>query len=364
MPIFKDGWLGLILLHTVWLIITELVYNFFLVFWRALHSQWKFTDLLYSRIFFIILSNSVLPVYKVKVFPTIGKIKYHEKHKSRFGFTSCNIVVLLSHLCRGEHVVAHMRPSVVVEVDDVFSDTPCIFKVLGPLHVVEPFFLYNAVDSFCNGIISWFVVLCHAYGRMDFFQAGYIRIAAVLRSAVGMMRQKRKIHSSSLFYGRIKGRKSVYCLKAVRKFPADNFMSEGVGYQMEVNDTFLRIYICNVGHPKLSWPCRNHTFRDILILEVVVVRVSRVSAAWWLQHEVTLVHEPVKPVASNHQVGIYLPQHIQQLLCSYAWRVGTNVVDCLDYGLFLEDALVTLGLAYGIIAFSGLAKQSAQQLDG
>lgn len=76
------------------------------------------------------------------------------------------------------------------------------------------------------------------------------------------------------------------------------------------------------------------------------------------------MHELVKPVAPNHQVGIYIPQHIQQLLCSYAWGVGTNVVDCLDYGLFLEDALVTLGLAYGIIAFSGLAKQSAQQPDG
>ena len=172
-----------------------------------------------------------------------------------------------------------MRSSVVIEVDDVFNETSCIFKVLGSLHVVEPFFLYNAVDSFCDGIISWFVVLSHAYGRMDFFQAGYIRVAAVLRAAVGVMRQKSKIHSSSLFYGRIKGRKSVHSLQAVRKIPADNFMSEGVGYQMEVDDTFLRIYICNVGHPKLPWPCRNHTFRDILILEVVVVRVSRVSAA-------------------------------------------------------------------------------------
>lgn len=161
----------------------------------------------------------------------------------------CNVVRLQPHLCGREHFVAHVWPFVIVEVNDASNDTSCILKVLWPFHVIEPFFLYNAVDSFRNGIVCRLVVFSHAYGCLNLIKAGYVSVAAVLRATVGMMRQKRKIHSCSLFYGHIKGGKRMYGLKAVGKFPANNLMGVGIGYQVKVNDTILRVYICNVSHP-------------------------------------------------------------------------------------------------------------------
>lgn len=45
----------------------------------------------------------------------------------------------------GEHVVAHVWPSVVVEVYNVYNDTRCLTEVGGVFRVIEPFGLEDAV---------------------------------------------------------------------------------------------------------------------------------------------------------------------------------------------------------------------------
>ena len=45
----------------------------------------------------------------------------------------------------GEHVVAHMWLSVVVEVYNVYNDTRCLTEVGGVFRVIEPFGLEDAV---------------------------------------------------------------------------------------------------------------------------------------------------------------------------------------------------------------------------
>lgn len=55
------------------------------------------------------------------------------------------------------------------------------------------------------------------------------------------------------------------------------------------------------------------------------------------------MHQLVKLVSPDHQVRIYIHQHVQKFLGSYTWSVGTNVLDCLDNGLLMENSLVALG---------------------
>ena len=76
------------------------------------------------------------------------------------------------------------------------------------------------------------------------------------------------------------------------------------------------------------------------------------------------MHQLVKLVSPDHQVRIYICQHVQQLQYSYARSFGTDILDGFDDGVLFKRALAALGFAHGVIAFSGLAKQAAQQPDG
>lgn len=76
-----------------------------------------------------------------------------------------------------------------------------------------------------------------------------------------------------------------------------------------------------------------------------------------------LVHQLVEPVAAYHQLRVNVLKHVQQLLYSHVRSLGADVIHCLDDSVLFEGPLGTLGLAHGVIAFSGFAKQSTQQSD-
>ena len=60
------------------------------------------------------------------------------------------------------HLVAdaHVRTSVVIEVDEAFDDTVGVLKAVEALPV-DTFHLYFPIDRLCDGIVCWFVVLSH-----------------------------------------------------------------------------------------------------------------------------------------------------------------------------------------------------------
>ena len=83
-----------------------------------------------------------------------------------------------------DSVVAHERPSVVVEVYNVCNDTRCLTKVGGVFRVIEPFGREDAVHSFCDGVVCGLVVFGHADGRMDLVEPRDVDIVAILRATV------------------------------------------------------------------------------------------------------------------------------------------------------------------------------------
>lgn len=67
----------------------------------------------------------------------------------------------------GEHIVAHVRPSVVVEVYDACNDARRLTEVGGAFRVIDPFGLENAVHSFCDSVVRGLVVFGHTDSRVD-----------------------------------------------------------------------------------------------------------------------------------------------------------------------------------------------------
>ena len=84
----------------------------------------------------------------------------------------------------GEHVVAHVRPSVVVEVYNVCNDTRCLTEVGGAFRVIEPFGREDAVHSFCDSVVRGLVVFGHTDGRVDLVEPRDVDIVAILRATV------------------------------------------------------------------------------------------------------------------------------------------------------------------------------------
>ena len=84
----------------------------------------------------------------------------------------------------GEHVVAHVWPSVVVEVYNVCNDTRCLTKVGGVFRVIEPFGREDAVRSFCDSVVRGLVVFGHTDSRVDLVEPHDVDIVAILRATV------------------------------------------------------------------------------------------------------------------------------------------------------------------------------------
>ena len=84
----------------------------------------------------------------------------------------------------GEHVVAHVRPSVVVEVYNVCNDTRCLTEVGGAFRVIKPFGLEDAVHSFCDDVVHELVVFGHTDSRVDLVEPRDVDIVAILRATV------------------------------------------------------------------------------------------------------------------------------------------------------------------------------------
>ena len=70
-------------------------------------------------------------------------------------------IIIFTLLHRSNHVVAHVRTLVVVEVDNIPYDVVGILQVLWSFHPIQPFLLYNAIDTFGYSIVCRLVVLRH-----------------------------------------------------------------------------------------------------------------------------------------------------------------------------------------------------------
>ena len=70
-------------------------------------------------------------------------------------------IITFTLLHRREHAIAHVRTLVVVEVDNAAYDVVGILQILRPFHAIQPFLLYNAVDTFGYSIVCRLVVLRH-----------------------------------------------------------------------------------------------------------------------------------------------------------------------------------------------------------
>ena len=65
--------------------------------------------------------------------------------------------------------------------------------------------LDDAVNAFCKGIVSGFVVLCHRDLYAMLLQFVHVEVAAVLDAAVRVVDESGEVTSSSLFYGHAEG---------------------------------------------------------------------------------------------------------------------------------------------------------------
>ena len=82
---------------------------------------------------------------------------------------------------------AHMWSAVVVEVQVTRNEVLGILIRRQPLLAVDALYLYNTVDTLCDGIVRRFVVLRHGYADIVGLKQGYICVAAVLYSTIGMV---------------------------------------------------------------------------------------------------------------------------------------------------------------------------------
>ena len=62
-----------------------------------------------------------------------------------------------------KHAVAHVRPSVVIEVYDTANDIPCFLYGLRAFHPVKPLLFYNTVHPLGYGIVCRFIILSHLF---------------------------------------------------------------------------------------------------------------------------------------------------------------------------------------------------------
>lgn len=65
------------------------------------------------------------------------------------------------------HADAHVRPAVVVDVDEFGNALPGFPKVFKTVLLdIDALCLYSSVYTLCNGVVSRLVVLRHAYADM------------------------------------------------------------------------------------------------------------------------------------------------------------------------------------------------------
>lgn len=254
-----------------------------------------------------------------------------------------------------------MRPAVVVEPDDFLQYLLCLFLVFRSLHPVQPLLLDDAVDPLGDGIVCRLVVLGHADRGMDGLQPGDVVVTAILRASVGMMDQVGKGQSTHSPDGHVKGSDGMDSHQGIRKRPAYYLMGEGIGKQMQVYHTIVRLYVGDVCYPQLVEPYRFEALYQVLVLTVVVVGVRCVPFSLGLEHEMVLMHEPVEGIPTGYLQGKGVLQDEKQLVGTDTGRMATDLTHFIhDIGLsqFQPHTPLTTDR---IITLTCLAKQSAQR---
>ena len=160
------------------------------------------------------------------------------------------LLSLLQMHHRGHLVAdAHVRPAVVVEVEVTRDEVPGVLIRRQSLLAVDTFHLYYTVDALCDGIFRRLVVLRHGYADVVGLKQGYICVAAVLYSAVGMVDKPLEgfspRHSHGLFNGHLQGFDADGCTECPGQSPADDLVRVGIGDKMQV--THVATIQCNVG---------------------------------------------------------------------------------------------------------------------
>lgn len=126
-----------------------------------------------------------------------------------------------------------MRSAVVVEVQVTRDEVPGILIRRQPLLTVDALHLYYTVDTLCDGIVRRLVVLRHGYADIVGLKQGYICIAAVLYSTVGMVNKPLEgfasRHSHSLSDGHLQGLNADGRTERLSQGPADNLVRVGIG---------------------------------------------------------------------------------------------------------------------------------------
>lgn len=146
--------------------------------------------------------------------------------------------------------------------------------------------------------------------------------------------------------------------------PADDFMREGIGQQVEVRHALIRVDISDVRHPQPVESGGDEAFCHILVFTVVMIGIGSMTASLGLEHEMALVHQAIEAVATAHFLGIQFFEHQEQLIGAQSGSTPADVFYRPDYLIVGQLKTQALFSAHAIITLAAFAKQSAQHTDG
>ena len=104
---------------------------------------------------------------------------------------------------------AHVRTTVVIEMDETRYRIPCLLKRWELLLWIDIFCLYYTIDTLRYRVVRGLVVLGHGDGDAVFLQHGHVCVATVLHTPVRVVDKPREaltaIHLHGLSHGHPQG---------------------------------------------------------------------------------------------------------------------------------------------------------------
>ena len=201
------------------------------------------------------------------------------------------------------HADTGVRTGVVVEGDEPGYALPCILDALEAMFAIDDLRLQDAVHTLGYGVVSGFVVLCHANLDAIFLQFVRIGITAVLYASVRVMDESFQLVGRSLRDGHPQGLECVFRFQCVREAPTHDLVRIGVCHQVQVAAVAHKVDVRDIAHPELVRTRGYETADEVLVPVVAVVRIRRMTRLRTFLRQLEVAQQLEKRIATRNPVA-------------------------------------------------------------
>lgn len=211
----------------------------------------------------------------------------------------------------GLHPNAHVRTTVVVEVNKSGYARVSLANVLEAVFQnVHMLRLYGSIHSFCNGVVSRVVILCHAYADVIFLEFPDIKVAAILHTSVRMVYETGESVPARLCHSHAKRSQCINSLKRRGKAPSYYLTGIRIRDKVKVAASAVEVYIRYITDPQLVCSRGDKSPRQILPFVETMVGIRGGAPLRLLAHHGVLLEKLHERIASRHpRAAVYVAQH-------------------------------------------------------